>query len=94
MNLFNEIFVFSTHTGAYVGASVKDIPPDPNLPDTVEYMDKLTEGHNGARADYDAFVAQDEVRNVLRSQSTLSLVDEQWVGVFRLFIAGLIRIKK
>ena len=75
-------------------ASVKDIPPDPNLPETVNYMDKLTNGHDMARADYDAFVAQDEVRNVLRSQSTLSLVDEQWVGVLRLIIAGLTRIKK
>ena len=57
-------------------------------------MDELTKGHNGARAEYDAFVAQDEVRNVLRSQGTLSLVDEQWVGVLRLIIAGLTRIKK
>ena len=81
-------------SSAYVGASVKDIPPNPNLPDTVKYMDKLTNGHDGARADYDAFVAQDEVRNVLGSRSTLSLVDEQWVGVLRLIISGLTRIKK
>ena len=79
---------------AYVDASVKDIPPDPNLPDTVEHMDKLTEGHDGARADYDAFVAQDEVRKVLGSRSTLSLVDEQWVGVLRLMINGLTKTRK
>ena len=81
-------------SSAYRGASVKDIPPDPNLPDTIEYMKSLIECHDKCRAYYDEFVAQDKVRRVLGSRSTLSLVDEQWVGVLRLMINGLTKIKK
>ena len=87
----DKVFLVSS---AYVDASVKDIPPDPNLPDTVEYMEKLISGHDGARAFYDEFVAQEEIREVLGSHSTLSLVDEQWVGVLRLMINGLTKIRK
>ena len=70
-------------SSAYGGASVKDIPPDPNLPDTIEYTEDLIKWHDGARAFYDEFVAQEEIREVLGSCSTLSLVDKQWVGVLR-----------
>ena len=81
-------------SSAYGGAYIKDIPPDPNLPHTIEYMESVISGHDGCRAFYDEFVAQDEIRKVLGSHNTLSLVDEQWVGVLRLMINGLTKIRK
>ena len=81
-------------SSAYGDRDIKDIPPDPILPATIEYMKNVISGHNKCRAFYDEFVAQDEIRKVLGSRNELSLVDEQWVGVLRLMINGLTKLRK
>ena len=64
-------------SSAYGDRNIKDIPPDPNLPATIEYMENVISGHDRCRAFYDEFVALDEIRKVLGSRNELSLVDEQ-----------------
>ena len=90
MHIDDDFLVLSGDSKTAKGS----IPPDPDLPTTVEYMKKAISAHDRCRAFYDDFAALDAVRKVLGSRTDLSLVDEQWVGVLRMMIDTLTRLRK